>query len=210
MKLRPVYLLIAAVSILGAACSSSSSSSGPMSGTETISAVVSGSEAASQLNSNSNAPLTFPTGTWTGVVATSISPFTLGGGPASSGFGHWATPEGTNTVYHVAGAGYTNPNAPPPASATKWVKNGTDCSLTVMFSKGFYFLVPDMSTGKFATLDGEGAYSVVAQGIAPLKSGDSTKPCSFATIGPFGNDGAKITFNASGPVLQGPSPSPTS
>lgn len=179
-------------------------------GTETLTAIDTGAQAAANLNSNSNAPLTFPEGAnWTGLITTSLKPFSLGGNSAK-GNAHWATPDGTTTVYHASAAGFTNPNAPPPASATHWVKSGTDCSLTVTFSKGTFQFLQAMSTGKFAQLSGTGTYTVTAQGVAPLKSGDTSKPCSFATIGNIKDGGAKIDFTATAPAILHPAASPTS
>jgi hypothetical protein len=210
MRRRPIMLAALAAVALATACSSSSSSTATaQTGTETLTAVVTGSEAASQLNSNSNAPLTFPEGTWTGLIATTLKPFSLGGNSVK-GTAHWATPDGTTTVYHAAAAGFTNNNAPPPASATHWVKSGTDCSLTVTFSKGTFQFLPAQSTGKFAQLSGTGTYTVVVQGVAPLKSGDASKPCGFNTIGNIKDGGAMITFTATAPAVLHPAASPTS
>jgi hypothetical protein len=191
------------LSLAAAACSSSSSSSKPaqpVSGTETLNAVVTGSAAAANFNnSNPNAPLDFPEMTWTGLIATSVKPFTLGGN-SNKGNAHWATPAGTSTVYHAAAAGYTNSNGPPPGA--HWTKSGTDCTFSVVFSKGTFQFLPAMSTGEFARLSGTGTYAVTAQGTAPLTAGKTT--CSFPNIGNVIDSGAKIDFTATAPAILKP------
>jgi len=201
MKLRPVYLFIAALSLTTAACSSSSSSTpaAPTTGTETLNAVLTGSAAAANLNSSSNAPLTFPEATWEGLIATTLKPFALGGGNA--GDVHWATPAGTTTVYHAPAKGFTNENAPPPVT---WTKSGTDCTFSGPASKGTFAYVPSKSTGEFARLSGTGTYLLTVQGTAPFKSGDASKACSFATIGSVTDSGAKFDFTATAPVTLKP------
>jgi hypothetical protein len=203
MRLRPIYLFFAALSIVAAACSSSSSSpAAPTTGTETLSAVVTGADAAANLNNNSSAPLGFPEGTWTGLIATSLKPFALGG--PDIGTTHWATPAGTSTVTHSPAAGFANSSAPP-ASATHWTKSGSNCSLTVTFSKGTFMFVPASSTGSFARLSGTGTYAVTAQATAPLKPGKTA--CTFAAIDKFAASGAKISFNATAPAVLKPATS---
>ena len=201
-----LFAAAAAAAIALAGCSSSSSSStpaAPMTGTETLNAVVTGSAAAANLNStNPNAPLDFPEATWTGPIATTLKPFALGSGNA--GDVHWATPAGTTTVYHAPAKGFTNENAPPPVT---WTKSGTDCAFSGPASKGVFSYVPSKSTGEFARLSGTGTYLLTVQGVAPLKSGDASKACSFATIGAIRDDGAKFDFTATAPVTLKPATS---
>ena len=203
MRLRPVYLLIAAVALTAAACTSSSSSTIPAvtHGTETLTATVTGADAAANLNSGSSAPLNFPEGTWNGPVATTLKPFSLGGGNTNQGNTSWTTPAGRSTVFHKNGPGYTNQNAPPPAT---WKKTGSTCGFTATFSKGAFSFLPAKSTGEFARLSGTGTYILTAQGSAPLKSGDSAKACSFLTIGKITDSGAEIHFTATAPVTLKP------
>ena len=192
-----------AIPLAAAACSSSSSSSSPaapMTGTETLNAVVTGSAAAANLNnSNPNAPLDFPEAVWTGPVATTLKPFTLGGS-ANKGYVHWATPAGTVTVYHASAPGYGSSNAPPPGVI--WTKHGTECSFSVAFDKGTFAYVPAQSTGTWARLSGTGSYAVTAQGTAPLASGKTT--CAFPNLGKFTDSGAKIDFTATAPATLKP------
>lgn len=202
MKLRPVYLFIAAVSITAAACTSSSSSTIPQMthGTEIMTAEVTGSAAAANLNSSSNnAPLDFPDGvTWTGPVETSLKPFALGG--PNNGSAHWATPAGTLSVYHQSAPGYSNNNnQPPPAT---WTKTGTTCGFSTTFDKGAFRYVPGQSTGTWKRVTGTGTYLLTAQGSAPLKSGKTT--CTFDNIGKVSDSGALIKFTATAPITLAP------
>lgn len=190
-----------------AACSSASSSSSASHPSASASAAtaspvtietlygrVTGSAAASQLNSNSNAPLKFPVFTYNGVVQLTVSPFALPGGPG---------PGGTNTlpgglrVHHVSSqpAAVSNGTAPPPAT---WTYSGGRCSFVATFDKGTYTIAPG-STGKFAGATGHGTYLITATGSAPAAS---RSDCSFTSkgFGPVGSPGASITFTASGPL----------
>jgi hypothetical protein len=189
---------LAGLSIAGlavAACSSSGSSSSASttttSGTETLHGTDTGSGAAGQLNSNSNAPLQFPVFTYSGPVNLTVKPFTL---PSGNG------PSGTNTlpgglrVHHVSALPSSSSNAPPPAT---WTLKGGNCYFTATFDKGSYTVVTG-STGKFAGATGHGSYLVTATGSAPLAKGKTT--CSFSSTGPVSTQGASITFSASGPL----------
>jgi len=192
-------LLSVVVLIVTAACSSSSSTPAqPKTGTETLNAVVTGAEAAANLNSNSNAPLSFPEGTWAGLIATTLKPFSLGGGNANQGDASWTTPAGRSTVFHKNAPGYSNNSAPP----VTWAKSGADCTGHATFSKGAFQFLPGKSTGEFARLTGTGTYLVTAQFTAPLKSGKTT--CTFATIGKITDSGAKIDFTATAPATLKP------
>lgn len=205
MRLKPIYLLFAALALAGTACSSSSSTpAAPMTGTETLNAVVTDAQAAASLNNpNTNAPTDFPELTFTGLIATTLKPFTLGGNGNKPGDVMWATPAGTVTVYHAPAKGYTNPNAPPPGIT--WTKSGTDCTFSAAFSKGIAMYVPAKSTGEFARLSGTGTYLYTAIGTAPLAAGKTT--CSFPNIGKVVDTGAKIDFTATAPVTLKPASS---
>jgi len=178
-----------------AACSSSGSSSSSTtttSGIETLHGAQTGSAAAADLNSNSNAPLQFPAFTYSGPVNLTVKPFTL---PNSSG------PSGTNTLpgglrlHHVSTLPASSSNAPPPAA---WILKGGNCYFTATFDKGNYTVVSG-STGKFAGATGHGSYLITATGYAPLANGKTT--CSFSNLGgPVSTKGASITFVGSGPL----------
>jgi hypothetical protein len=188
---------LAGVSIAGisvAACSTSSSSTATTptttSGVETLHGAVTGSAAAANLNSNSNAPLQFPVFTYSGPVNLTVKPFTLPGNGAS----------GTNTlpgglrVHHVSTLPASSSNAPPPA---KWTLKGGNCYFAATFDKGNYSVVSG-STGKFAGATGHGSYLITVTGSAPLAKGKTT--CSFTSIGPVSAQGASIAFAGGGPL----------
>jgi len=209
LNIRPatVVPLLAVLAIAG--CSSSSTSTAKAktsvpattSGTETLTAVTTGAPAAANLNSSSNAPLTFPHGIWTGPVAVTVTPFTLPGSGGSDGNAAATvtldTPAGNVTVHHSANQapGASNTNAPPPAT---WSLAGKTCWFTTTFSKGTVQFLS--GTGKFkgATSPAPGTYLVTAQGYAPLKSGQTK--CGFNTTGPVEDDGAQIKFVAAFPL----------
>jgi len=188
---------LAGLSIAGlavAACSSSSSTATTTtttSGIETLHGADTGSTAAANLNSNSNAPLQFPEFTYSGPVNLTVKPFTLPGGNG---------PSGTNTlpgglrVHHVSSLPSSSSNAPPP---TTWRLKGGNCYFTATFDKGNYTVVSG-STGKFAGATGHGSYLITATGWAPLAKGKTA--CSFSSIGPVSSQGASIVFAGSGPL----------
>ncbi len=215
MKLRIAALAAVPLLTLTVACSSSSSSSSStsaaskasasssMSGTETFTAVATGSAAAANLNNpSSNAPLNFPEGTWAGPVSVVVKPFTLTGGGPDNGNGAATvtlkTPAGNVVLHHGANQvpGASNPNSPPPAT---WTKTGSQCYFTTTFSKGSINFVS--GTGKFdgaTSPANSGTYILTAEGYAPLSKGQTK--CGFTTTGPVINDGAKVTFLATGPI----------
>ena len=214
MKYRRTLATVASAGLLAlAACSSSGSSSAgslvtrsasasasAVSGPETVTAIDTGKAAADNLNSSSNAPLTFPQADWAGPVATTVKPFTL---PGSGNSGNAAatvtfvTPAGHVTVHHSANQvpGSSNQNTPPPAT---WTKAGTTCYFVTTFSKGTATFLS--GTGKFkgAVSTGTGSFLVTARGYAPLKSGQTK--CSFTTITNVQDNGAETEFLASLPL----------
>lgn len=177
----------------------SSASTSPAIPIETLYGQVTGSAAASQLNSQSNAPLTFPSFTYNGVVKLTVAPFTLPGGPGPSGTD---TLPGGLRVHHVSSlpAAERDGKAPPPAV---WTYAGGRCHYVATFDKGAYTVVPG-STGKFAGAAGHGTYNITATGYAPAKMNGkpvaSVAGCSFTTIGTTSPSGASITFTGSGPL----------
>jgi len=187
-----------------AACSSSGSTSAPptaahsptatrslTTGTETLSAALVGKAAADGLNSSSNAGPVFPRGTWTGPVATIVTPLPLGNGGNGPGYTSWTTPDGRVTVYHAANAIKGNPSP-------VWAKAGNACHFTAAFSKGAFSYVPSKSTGLWARVTGTGTYLITAQGNASLNAGKTT--CSNNNTGNVLDNGARITFLATAPV----------
>lgn len=195
---RPVAGLVLAAALTLAGCASASSTTAatshataPVTGTETLAASVTGKAAAANLNSNSNAPLTFGSATLTGPVPATIRPFTLTGN-GNKGTVSWATTAGKLTVYHASAPGYdTASNAPLPAT---WTLTGRTCHFTATFSKGTFKQV-----GAFGTSTAwHGDYVVTAVGYALLAKGKTA--CSFTSTGAVEASGAGIRFAASGPM----------
>lgn len=184
-------LSIAGLAVAACSLSSSTATTTTTSGTETLHGADTGSTAAANLNSSSNAPLQFPVFTYSGPVNLTVKPFTL---PNSNG------PSGTNTlpgglrVHHVSALPSSSSNAPPPAA---WTLKGGNCYFTATFDKGSYTVVTG-STGKFAGATGHGNYLITATGSAPLAKGKTT--CSFSSIGPVSTQDASIIFSGSGPL----------
>lgn len=201
MRLR-LAAALAVPLLLAAGCSSSSSSTSatpsPTSttGTETITAQDTGSSAASNLNNGSStAPLTFPAGaTLAGPVPATIKPFSLGGPQGHTGTVTWKTSAGPLTVYHAdTGRFATAPeNQPPPAT---WTKTGGKCYFVTTFDEGKFHQVGAFATSK----QWAGTFRITAAGYAPLKGGSTT--CGFNTTGAVENDGARITFMVTGPMV---------
>ena len=196
---RSLPLAAAAVAAAAlAACSSSSSSTtaAPVKGTETLSAAVTGQAAAANLNSSSNAPLSFASAALTGPVPATITPFVLGGGNAPTGTVTWKTSAGSLTVYHADSPAFVKINksgAPPPAT---WTQAGKTCHFSTVFDAGTFRQV-----GKFAgATSWSGAFKITASGYAPLAKGKTA--CGFTTTGPVEASGASIVFSAAGPLTK--------
>jgi hypothetical protein len=163
----------------------------PTKGIETLSAALVGKAAADALNSSSNAGPAFPRGTWTGPVATTVTPLPLGNGGNGPGYATWTTPDGRVTVYHAANDIKGNPSP-------VWAKAGNACHFTAAFSKGAFSYVPSKSTGLWARVTGTGTYLITAQGNASLNAGKTT--CSNNNTGNVLDNSARITFLATAPV----------
>jgi hypothetical protein len=187
-----VIIVAAAAGLLVAACSSSPSTTtaSAKTGTEVLHGQSTGAAAAANLNSNSNAPLTFQVFTYAGPVVLTVHNFKLpGNGGQSSGTG---TLPGGLRVHHVSTQPHSN--GPPPAT---WVLKSGTCSFTATFDRGTYTVVKG-STGKFTGATGHGTYQIIAKGNAPLAKGKTT--CTFTATGKVSNTGAAITFSAHGPL----------
>jgi len=160
-------------------------------GTETLTAVVSGAAAANQLNSNSNAPPSFPSMVFSGPVDTSISNFTLGNSKKKTGTHTFVTPAGNFTITHtVKSKGQDQP------SVTG--KTGSTCYFKQSFGTGSYTVDGSKSTGKFAGATGSGTYALTIVAAADLSPGKTT--CTANNTGNVLPTGASITFKASGPL----------
>jgi hypothetical protein len=188
---RPIAVAGAIALAIGlAACSSSGSSSGT-SGTETLTGEASGTAAANQLNSNSNAPLAFQTLVFTGPVATSMSNPSLGSGKSATATHTFVTPAGNFTVTRtVTSKGQAQPSVT--------AKTGSTCYFKQNAGGGTYTVDGSKSTGKFAGATGSGTFATTIVAAADLLPGKTT--CTTDNTGNVIPKGASITFKASGPL----------
>ena len=194
MRRKPIAGIVAALAVAGLAAGCGSSSS-TKSGTQTLSASITGSKAIATLESqSSNTPLVFPEMTWAGVVSTTGHNVNLGGG--GNGSEHtFETPAGDFAVVHFS----KNPNGV--GSATGPV-NGV-CTFK-QATGGTYTVVTDKSTDSFKGATGHGAFTVTINGTGPIQAKATT--CSTGNNGPNVSaiNGASIVFKASGPLTVKP------
>ena len=193
MRTKPIAGIVAAFAIAGLAAGCGSTSS-TKSGTETLSASITGSKAVAALESqSSNAPLVFPEMTWAGVVSTTAHAVSLGGG-GNGGEHTFETLAGGFAVTHVK-----NPNGEGSASGPV---NGV-CAFKEATS-GTYTVVPDKSTGSFKGATGHGDFALTFSGTGPIQAKATT--CSVGNNGPnvSGIKSASIAFKASGPLTVRP------
>ncbi len=196
--MRKLAGLAGAIVLVGAvgACSSSGSSTSatgtatPKSGTEMITATLTGGAAANYLNSNGSTQPSFPSLVFTGPVSTTAKgPVTLGGGTAKTASKTFMTPVGNLTVRRTV---KTSDSQPVPAG-----KSGHTCYLAAR-STGVYTVVRSQSTGKFAGATGGGTYVTTIALGADLMPGKTT--CTVDNVGNVIPKGTLITFRASGPL----------
>jgi len=183
--MRTVAVLTGAVALAAAlsACGSSNTS-----GTETITAVVKGSAAATILNSR-NSNLAFPSLVFSGPVNTSISHFSLNG--SNKATHTFVTPAGNLAVTRsVKSNGQSQP--------TVTGKSGKACDFKFSAGTGTYVVDGSKSTGKFAGATGHGNYSISFVAEADLMPGKTT--CSDNNTGNVIAKRAEISFRASGPL----------
>jgi hypothetical protein len=183
-----------ALAAAAGACSSSGSSTGaaatPRSGTETITATLTGAPAVSYLNSGGITPPSFPSVVFAGVVNTTISgPVTLGRSTATTATHTFVTPAGNLTIRRTR---KTRHNQLAPAG-----RSGSTCYFTAS-STGVYTVVGSQSTGKFAGAAGGGTYVTTVVVGAGLQPGRTT--CSVSNAGTVIAKGTSITYRASGPL----------
>jgi hypothetical protein len=192
-KLAGLAGAVVLATALGACSSASSSTSAkatasPMSGTETFTGTIAGAAAAKWVNSNGNAPLSFPALVFTGPVDTTIKgPVNLGSG---SGTHTFVTPAGDFTVQHTA---KTNGG-----QATVTGKSGNTCYFKVNGGTGAYTVLGSKSTGEFAGATGGGTYVITFLAEGNLLPGKTI--CGVNTTGNALAQGALITFKATGPL----------
>ena len=188
-------VLAAAVGACSSSGSSASSSSAtatavPKSGTETITATLTGGAAANYLNGNGSTQPSVPSLVFTGPVSTTANgPVTLGGSTAKTATRTFVTPAGNLTVRRTV---KTSDSQPVPAG-----NRGKTCYFAAR-STGVYTVVRSQSTGKFAGATGGGTYITTIALGADLMPGRTT--CAVDNVGNVIPKGTLITFRASGPL----------
>jgi hypothetical protein len=196
--MRTLAGLAGAIALAAAAgaCSSSGSSTSataaatPRSGTETITATLTGAAAASYLNSGGATPPAFPSVVFAGVVTTTIrGPVTLGSATGKTVIHTFVTPAGNLTIRRTE---KTRNTQLAPAG-----QSGSTCYFTAS-STGVYTVVGSQSTGKFAGATGGGTYVTTVALGADLQPGRTT--CSVSSAGAVIAKGTSITYRASGPL----------
>ena len=187
-----VAMAVLGIAGLAAACgSTTSTTSSTHSGTEILSGTITGQAAIKTFeNQNSNAPLIFPTFTWSGVVNTTAVNESIGSGGNGTEY-TFPTPAGDFAVIHTS----KNPNGT--GSATGPVSG--ICSFKDVTS-GTYTVVADKSTGSFNGATGHGTFAITITGTGPITP-KATK-CTVGNNGPnvAGITSASIAFTASGPL----------
>jgi hypothetical protein len=196
--MRKLAGLAGAVALAAAAgaCSSPGGSASataaitPTSGTETITATLTGAPAASYLNSGGATPPSFPSVVFAGVVNTTIrGPVTLGHSTAKTVTYTFVTPAGKLTIRRTR---KTLSNQLVPAG-----HSGSTCYFTAS-STSVYTVVGSHSTGKFAGSAGGGTSVTTVVVAADLQPGRTT--CSVSNAGTVIAKGTSITYRASGPL----------
>lgn len=184
---------VGACSSSGSSASSSSSATAtavPKSGTETITATLTGGAAANYLNSNGSTQPSVPSLVFTGPVSTTAKgPVTLGGSTAKTATQAFATPVGNLAVRRTV---KTSDSQPVPTG-----KSGRTCYFSAR-NTGVYTVVRSQSTGKFADATGSGTYVTTIAVGADLRPGKTT--CTVNNVGNVIPKGTLITFRASGPL----------
>lgn len=193
-KLAGLAGAIALAAAVGS-CSSPGSTSAtatatPRSGTETITATLTGAPAASYFNSGGATPPSFPSVVFVGVVNTTIrGPVTLGHSTAKTATHTFVTPAGDLTIRRTRKIRH---DQLAPAG-----RSGSACYFTAS-STGVYTVVGSQSTGKFAGATGSGTYVTTVVVGADLQPGRTT--CSVSSVGNLIAKGTSITYRASGPL----------
>jgi len=194
-KLAGLAGAIALAAAAGACSSSGGSTSAtatavPRSGTETITAMLTGAPAASYFSGGGATPPSFPSVVFAGVVSTTIrGPVTLGHSTGKTITHTFVTPAGNFTIRRTE---KTRHNQLAPAG-----RSGNTCYFTAS-STGVYTVVGSQSTGTFAGATGGGTYVTTVVLGADLLPGRTT--CSVSNAGTVTAQGTSITYRASGPL----------
>ena len=193
-KLAGLAGAIALAAAVGACSSSGSGTSAtataaPKSGTETITATLTGAPVASYFNSGGTTPPSFPSVVFAGVVNTTIrGPVTLGHSTAKKTVTYtFVTPAGNLTIRRTQ---KTRNNQLAPTG-----QSGSTCYFTAS-TTGVYTVVGPRSTGKFAGATGSGTYVTTVVLGTDLQPGRTT--CSASNAGNVIAKGTSITYRASG------------
>jgi len=193
-KLAGLAGAIALAAAAGACSSSGGSTSAtatavPRSGTETITAMLTGAPAASYFSGGATPP-SFPSVVFAGVVSTTIrGPVTLGHSTGKTITHTFVTPAGNFTIRRTE---KTRHNQLAPAG-----RSGNTCYFTAS-STGVYTVVGSQSTGTFAGATGSGTYVTTVVLGADLQPGRTT--CSVSNADSVIAKGTSITYRASGPL----------
>jgi hypothetical protein len=169
----------------------STAASASTSGTETLTAVISGAAAAALLNSNGNPSFKFPSMVFSGPVDTSTSNVTLGNNKKTPATHTFVSPVGNLVVHRTA---KSKGQAQPSVTA----KSGSTCYFKQNGGGGSYTVDGSKSTGKFAGATGSGTFALTIVAAADLLPGKTT--CTSNNTGSVVSKGASITFKASGPL----------
>jgi len=194
-KLAGLAGAIALAAAAGACSSSGGSTSAtatavPRSGTETITAMLTGAPAASYFSGGGATPPSFPSVVFAGVVSTTIrGPVTLGHSTGKTITHTFVTPAGNFTIRRTE---KTRHNQLAPAG-----RSGNTCYFTAS-STGVYTVVGSQSTGTFAGATGSGTYVTTVVLGADLQPGRTT--CSVSNADSVIAKGTSITYRASGPL----------
>jgi len=193
-KLAGLAGAIALAAAAGACSSSGGSTSAtatavPRSGTETITAMLTGAPAASYFSGGATPP-SFPSVVFAGVVSTTIrGPVTLGHSTGKTITHTFVTPAGNFTIRRTE---KTRHNQLAPAG-----RSGNTCYFTAS-STGVYTVVGSQSTGTFAGATGSGTYVTTVVLGADLQPGRTT--CSVSNADSVIAKGTSIIYRASGPL----------
>ena len=193
--LAEAVVLAAAVGACSSPTSSISASpkatATPISGTETLTATLTGAAAAEWLNGYGSAPPSFASLVFTGPVDTTVSgPVSVGSGNATTATHTFVTPAGNLTVQYTA---KTTGGGQPTVTG----RSGTTCYFRLDGGTGTYTVLGSESTGRFAGATGHGTYALTILTAASMLP-DKTF-CDLLS-GNVPAKGTSVTFKASGPL----------
>lgn len=159
-------------------------------GVEIIVASIHGAPVAAALSSSGSSNLSFPEAVFTGPVATTVRPFSLGAPGSARSVAR--TPAGDFVVDHASAKGF-GPDSP---GQIRWKDRKGTCFFTAVFDRGTFKVVTAQETGQFAGFRGSGVYALTAGGSMEGRHAS----CTSALLGTVkvAPAGAVITFEATG------------